>query len=129
DEDLRELAADGKGTGVITTVEFDHAHARVFAAEVEPGLSAPEARSERQPREPDILEPGRLRDVAHVRPEPFLARLRQSLPGGNSCGIERRHEVRAILPAGAERAVDAHARVEPRRRDDECIDKRPLDAV
>ncbi len=47
----------------------------------------------------------------------------------NSRRVERRHRIRAIPEAPAERAVNPGARLEPRRRHDDGVDERPLDAV
>ena len=43
--------------------------------------------------------------------------------------VERRHDIRAIPQAAADLAEHAGAGVEPRRRDDDRVDERPLDAV
>ena len=60
---------------------------------------------------------------------PCCARAAQPLLGAEFRRIERRHRVRAVAEAPAERAVNPGARLEPGRRHDEGVDKRPLDAV
>src|SRR6185503_17498708 len=128
DVDLRELAADAERAAVIAAVELDQADVRLHALEVEAGFAAPEARAHREAGITDVFEPPGAGDVADVRAEPLLFRLGEPVLRGDLGRVERRHEIRAVLPAAAESAVDAGAGVEPRGRDDNGVDERPLDA-
>ena len=59
----------------------------------------------------------------------LLPALANAFVGAELGGVERRHHVGAIAPAAADLAVHAGADLEPRGRDDDRVDERPLDAV
>ena len=61
--------------------------------------------------------------------DPFWIPLANAFLGRELPRVQRRHHVRPVPPSAAELAVHSRADVEPRRRHDDRIDERPLDAV
>ena len=96
---------------------------------LKPVSPRPEADAGLQPAQADVLEPTGGRHVPDLRLDALLRAAAQTFVRAELGGVERRHGVEAVAKAAAECAVHAGAHVEPRRRHDDRIDERPLDAV
>ena len=129
DEDARELPAGFEAAPAESGVELDDADRRIEPRQVEAGVAAPAAQADGQPGHARELDAAGERDIPDVGLAALLNAAAQSFVGGELGRVERRHHVAAIRERRSDAAVHAGADVEPRRRNDDGVDERPLDAV